>query len=86
VFTARYALSPYIKQIRSVFEGLNKPPINKRKCTTVIHNTRPTAYKTFATYMYYKCDITSKAILKLNAGHVLKETDLFYKKADTRFL
>jgi hypothetical protein len=23
VFTARYALSPYIKQIRSVFKGLN---------------------------------------------------------------
>jgi hypothetical protein len=25
VFTARYALSPYIKQIRFVFKGLNKP-------------------------------------------------------------
>jgi hypothetical protein len=27
VFTARYALSPYIKQIRSVFKGLNQPGV-----------------------------------------------------------
>jgi hypothetical protein len=26
VFTARYALSPYIKQIRFVFKGLNREP------------------------------------------------------------
>jgi hypothetical protein len=31
VFTARYALSPYIKQIRFVFKGLNKPVSNKGK-------------------------------------------------------
>jgi hypothetical protein len=27
VFTARYALSPYIKQIRFVFKGLNFMPV-----------------------------------------------------------
>jgi hypothetical protein len=32
VFTARYALSPYIKQIRSVFKGLMnlRVPLNAR--------------------------------------------------------
>jgi hypothetical protein len=31
VFTARYALSPYIKQIRFVFKGLNSQKINANR-------------------------------------------------------
>jgi hypothetical protein len=40
VFTARYALSPYIKQIRFVFKGLSMVPkteLNVRnKVTTIV--------------------------------------------------
>jgi hypothetical protein len=35
VFTARYALSPYIKQIRFVFKGLNWNCMSKRITSSV---------------------------------------------------
>jgi hypothetical protein len=48
VFTARYALSPYIKQIRFVFKGLNVVEMLRTACgvtvgipTVRISNTYP---------------------------------------------
>jgi hypothetical protein len=43
VFTARYALSPYIKQIRSVFKGLIdiRTAITCNRSVLILRNPRP---------------------------------------------
>jgi hypothetical protein len=81
VFTARYALSPYIKQIRFVFKGLTAPAhvMYFTKHNTYMFETR--AILRHAT-MYNECDamlvqqITKLAVRKIINNFKVNDNNL----------
>jgi hypothetical protein len=63
VFTARYALSPYIKQIRFVFKGLNRSSARRPTCDSDLTHVTSIPKTTFHIllhiwYAVYKCTPT----------------------------
>jgi hypothetical protein len=65
VFTARYALSPYIKQIGFVFKGLREACSKTEEAMGYFRSSEP-LYNYYASIQYGQQDVFSgyKAILK----------------------
>jgi hypothetical protein len=58
VFTSRYALSPYIKQIRFVFKGL-KALVYTVEVITIVYVSLLTYYNKFQLTVYHAVDVVS---------------------------
>jgi hypothetical protein len=69
VFTARYALSPYIKQIRFVFKGLTKcNEVSYEFCALESHTVLNFFLRFWNRLMFLKDEFVSVHTLKVYVG------------------